>query len=563
MPVTMSRRRLWIGVWAIAIVVSLSAFLGSSPLVDPDEGRNAEAGREMAQTNDYVLPHMNGLPYLDKPVAYFAAEAALMEVLGPTETAARLPALLFTLATIAVVAWFAKRTIGGDATLVATIVLASCPLVIAFARIVIFDSALGFFVTSSAIAFYLAIESRLEGRSSRPWAIAGWAAIGLGILTKGPVAILLPLLIAVPYGVYRRGARAIFSLAGVIVMAAIVAPWVWAVSQTLPDFLPYVLFTETISRLTSNELKRNAPFWYFAPYILVGAFPWIVLLPFQIRREVTRDSNGNLDHRFLFAALWLVLPFVFFSLSTSKRPQYLVPLMPAIALLSALAYEKCQAAIRGVRVTGIAVSAFGLIVAGAVAAGLHLKHVPPLFHSAATNTLITFAIVCLAAGTFTALRAATPALALGALAIVPLSIPLAFRPVIETAAEQRSARRIAAVVAPLAAQGVEVVSVASFRPSLAFYLRKPVLLASGDAEELTSNYILREFDRYISSSGTPLRTLRWFNDRVSRCDRPTIFVFDRKEAIPRNRISATSMRLLATSGKFVAYGPCRPPQEMR
>ena len=90
-------------------MIALSIHLGGFPLLDPDEGRNAEVGREMAATNDYVMPRLDGLPYLDKPIVYFAAEAAAMEVLGPTEVAARLPALLFTLASAAFLAWFARR----------------------------------------------------------------------------------------------------------------------------------------------------------------------------------------------------------------------------------------------------------------------------------------------------------------------------------------------------------------------------------------------------------------------------------------------------------------------
>ena len=98
----------FVKIWLAVVVIAVGMHLGGPALLDADEGRNAEVAREMAETNDYVMPRLNGLPYLDKPVVYFAAEAALMEVFGPTELAARLPAYLFTLATAAVLFWFAR-----------------------------------------------------------------------------------------------------------------------------------------------------------------------------------------------------------------------------------------------------------------------------------------------------------------------------------------------------------------------------------------------------------------------------------------------------------------------
>src|SRR6266850_1361528 len=116
--------------WAVVAAIAIAWQLGGYPLFDADEGRNGEVGREMAATNDYVMPRYDGLPYVDKPIVYFAAEAAAMEILGPTETAARLPALLFTLMTAALLAWFARRLWGAEEAWLSAFVLLSMPLTV-------------------------------------------------------------------------------------------------------------------------------------------------------------------------------------------------------------------------------------------------------------------------------------------------------------------------------------------------------------------------------------------------------------------------------------------------
>src|SRR2546425_9480714 len=136
----------------LAAVLAMAFDLGGYPLFDPDEGRNAEVAREMAGTNDYVLPRFDGLPYLDKPIVYFASAAVAMEVLGPTETAARLPAYLFTLANLVAVLSFVKRRWGMDAGWLAALALATMPLVLAYARTTIMDSALAFCTTLAILA---------------------------------------------------------------------------------------------------------------------------------------------------------------------------------------------------------------------------------------------------------------------------------------------------------------------------------------------------------------------------------------------------------------------------
>src|SRR5438552_5247702 len=335
-----------VSVWAAVAAIALAVHLGAYPLLDPDEGRNGEVGREMAATNDYVMPRLDGLPYLDKPIVYFAAEAATMEVTGATEFAARFPAWLFTIATAALLAWFARRE-QIDPPLVAIIFL-SMPLTIAFARTVIFDSALSFFITLALIAFYL----------ERP--TLAWAVMALGVITKGPVAIAVPMLVAIPYAIWRRRFRLLASIAGLVVFVLIIAPWVWAISRKIPDFLHYVLVTETAQRLTTGALKRTGPPWYFLPYLLGGALPWVFLTWSRLSRRL-EPAESRL---YVFLLLWIAIPFVFFSLSQSKRPQYILPLMPAIALLAAKRWEKPRAA------------AIAMAVVGALLLAIPFVHIP-------------------------------------------------------------------------------------------------------------------------------------------------------------------------------------------
>src|SRR5438094_535370 len=220
-------------------------------LLDPDEGRNAEVAREMAHTNDYLVPHLDGLPYLDKPIVYFAAAAVLMELLGPTETAARLPAYAATLATIGLLVGFARRRWGPDAGWLAGIAYATTLLPLVYARTAIFDSTLTLCTTAAILWLF---EERL---------VLAWAAMAVGALTKGPLAIALPLLVVIPYTLATEGrtaVRALFPWRAVGVFALIALPWFIAVSIRVPAFPYYVFVRETLQRIATASFHRTAPF---------------------------------------------------------------------------------------------------------------------------------------------------------------------------------------------------------------------------------------------------------------------------------------------------------------
>ena len=517
-------RRL-LAVWTLVAAAALAVHLGGYPLLEPDEGRNGEVGREMAATNDYVLPHIDGLPYLDKPIVYFAAEAAAMEVLGATELAARLPAFVFTLLTAALLAWFARR-VGIDPS-VTTIVFLAMPLTMAFARTVIFDSALSFFVTLAIIAFFQSVE---EGWR---WSVVAWSAIALGVLTKGPVAIALPLLIAIPYAIWRGRFRRLWSWGGLLLFVVIIAPWVWGVMIAIPDFLRYVLVTETAQRLTTGALKRTGPPWYFVPYLIGGAFPWSIALFFGGKSE---PSAAPWRNRLLW--LWIVVPFVFFSLSQSKRPQYILPLMPAIALLVASRWTERMA-----KAAATATLVFGALIAIA-APRVHLR---PEFAGAAREAAMMLAATAIVAGAVALWRRQA---SIVAMSIPILVIPLVTNGVMQSLALRRSEKAVALAMKPHLTPSTEIVGIEAFTGSMAFYLQRPIVVVSPDGDEFTSNYIIRHYGSFADRSN--LRSVRSLASMFDH-SRPRLVVVRNNDAANRALVEARGGVLLARGGHFTAY----------
>lgn len=543
----------------LAAVLALGFDLGGYPLFDPDEGRNAEVAREMAATNDYVLPQLDGLPYLDKPVVYFAAAAAAMEILGPTETAARLPAYLFTLATIVVVIWFARRRWGGDAGWLAGLALATMPMVLAYARTTIFDSALAFCTTTAILAFW----------DERP-ALA-WAAIGLGAITKGPVAILIPLAAVVPYALLTgRRLRALFPLAGLALFAVVALPWFLAVSHRVPEFPHYVFVRETFERVTTRSFHRTAPFWYYLPILPVAAFPWIVPALSRAKRWrwvwLARRVNVEAQDVMLLAC-WVLGPLAFFTLNQSKLPQYMLPLLPPFALAAARlltrrAPELGGGITSGSRAFAIIAGAIGVLL---VSLTLWLPapiNLTPAERAAIPETALAIGAALLAAAALVwyAGRAVRPrpALAVMGYALTVLAMPIVSRSLLDAVGEDRSAARLAQVIESVqpaeARQPLDVIGIAAFPTSLPFYLRRPVLLATATGRELTSTFIGDYPDEMRALAGSPLRAEGYWRERLARCVSPAVFVV--RGGDTRRAALDSLVPLLAVEGRYAAYGPC-------
>jgi len=535
----------WLILLLVLAALALGWDLGGGRLLDPDEGRNAEVAREMASTHDYIVPHLDSLPYLDKPVLYFAAAAAAMQLLGPRELAARLPAYLATLGTIALVVWFARRRYGADAGWLAGLALATMPMVLAYARTTIFDSALSLCTTAAVIAF---AEDR---------AVLAWAAIGAGGLTKGPIAILIPLAVVVPHALLiGRPLKSLVPWRGVLLFAVVAFPWFLAVTARIPQFPYYAFVRETFQRFTTTSFHRTAPFWYYLPIIPIAAFPWIIPALSRLGGgrlrwawEARRVNDRARDA--LLLGCWMVGPLVFFTLNQSKLPQYVLPLMPAFALAAArhLSRETPATGWRAY-VGSAAVLAAGLLFLPA----LLPARIPLTAAERASIPGVGLALAAVLAGAatvvaFGAWRRQRTLVAAGYAAAV-IALPLVTTPLMRAVGDDRSAAALADSVRGKGA----VLAIAVYPPSLPFYLRSQIQVATANARELTSNFIADYADRYRAVPGSPLLPADAWRARLATCPEPTVFV---TRAGDRDaRAGLATLRLLFLDGHYAAYGPC-------
>ena len=536
----------------VLAAVALGWNLNGYRLLDPDEGRNAEVAREMAQSNDYVVPHLDGLPYLDKPIVYFAAAAAVMEVAGPTETAARLPAYLATLATIALLVAFTRRRWGDDAGWIAGLAYATMVLPLAYARTAIFDSTLTLCTTGAVLWFW----------DERP--VAAWSALAVGALTKGPIALAIPLLALVAHALLTGAPlRRLFPWRGLVAFAAIVLPWFGAVAVRHPDFPHYVFVRETLERMTTRGFHRTAPFWYYLPILPLAAFPWIVPALARVKhwRAAWEARGAPAAREPLLLACWVIVPLLFLSLNQSKLPQYVLPLIPAFAL----------AAARNFTAGGTGTGARAYVSVAALLGGALLALTwwlpAPISLTAAEKsaipaTAVALGVVALCSAALVGLGALArrPRTIVLGYAVIVMAIPFLSGRLLAAVGEDRSSGAVAnatAVALRESGGSGSVMGVLAYPPSLPFYLRRIVPVATATGAELTSNYIADNVERFRSTPGSPLLPAGHWRETLARCAVPTVFLTSAGNRDARTVLGA-ALPLLVADDHYAAYGPCLP-----
>jgi 4-amino-4-deoxy-L-arabinose transferase-like glycosyltransferase len=305
----------------------------SFPLFDPDEGRYAEIPREMLNRGEWVVPYLQAEPYLDKPPLLYWLVMGSYRLFGVSDGAARLVPALAVHACVLLVYLLGRRSLGEAAAFWGATLLALAPAFVGIGRLLILDGLLALWVT---LAVFSAFEAVRTARLRWGWWLLAAGACGLGILTKGPVALLL---LVPPVWLHRRltGSPVAVSwrawLVFLGVAAAVALPWYAAICLRLPSFAGYFLWQHNVVRFLA-PFDHLEPFWYYAPMLLAGLLPATLLLVPFVRFLVSSRADWA-ERRcpelgfMLLAGGWCVL---FFSLSGCKLPTYVLPAFPPLAL---------------------------------------------------------------------------------------------------------------------------------------------------------------------------------------------------------------------------------------
>lgn len=471
---------------ALALVVWF-ANLDPRRLVKSDEGRYAEIAREMVVSGDWITPRLNDIKYFDKPPLQYWATAAFYKAFGIDEWTARLWNALTGLATVLFTAFFAARLFGRGVGVAAGVVTGSSALLVGAAHFLTLDMGLACFMTLALGSFLLAQRDGATAGETRNWMLAAWAGAALGTLSKGLPAVVLPAAVLVLYSLWQRDARLWTRLhlgKGLILFLAIAAPWFIAVSAANPEFARFFFWFEHVERFLTRVHGRYQPWWYFIPVLAAGMLPWTLLVPKALILGVRPDPRSRFQPvRMLW--LWAVVIFMFFSASSSKLASYVLPVVPALAVLLALALRETPA--RRLRWALAPVALGGLALAAAApwaTARLHSREIPDeLF--AAFSPWIDASLLILGAALLAALWLDGRGRRGAAVAVAGLAGLLSVQGLLtghNTLAPAQSAAQIARQIRPWLTPDMPFYSVHFYDHTLNFYIGRTVTLVQNKDE---------------------------------------------------------------------------------
>jgi 4-amino-4-deoxy-L-arabinose transferase-like glycosyltransferase len=337
-------RRAWI-LLAILAAVAWFANLDVRKLQHPDEGRYAEIAREMVASGDWITPRLNGIKYFEKPPLQYWLTAASFEAFELDEWTARLPGAVAGFLTILLVAYVGTIVASPAIGAYAATALAGCVWPFGISHMVTLDALLTFWLALALGAFLVAQHHAADARRQRAWMLVAWAATAGGVMTKGLVALVIPFCTLAIHTLVTGDRRPWSRLAlgrGLAVFLLLAAPWFLIVSARNPEFARFFFIHEHFERFLTTEHRRTGAWWYFLPLLALGLLPWTGVFLFGLRQNWRSESATQAFAWKRFCLIWCAFILVFFSVSGSKLPSYILPIFPAAALVMGATLDRMR-----------------------------------------------------------------------------------------------------------------------------------------------------------------------------------------------------------------------------